>query len=94
MLPGCKWSYLVWTEQQIDQALTKKSKDVLSTDNYHVKMVTVGEQNGMVMNKTLAQLLLEEELLRKVDEGNNTTPIDTLPQITSDAGLPKLKRPI
>ncbi|MGG4453824.1 hypothetical protein [Brevibacillus porteri] len=34
---------LYGTEQQIDQALTKQSKDVLSTDNYHVKMVTVGE---------------------------------------------------
>ncbi|EJL29731.1 hypothetical protein PMI05_01346 [Brevibacillus sp. BC25] len=41
----------------------------------------------MVMNKTMAQSLLEKELLRKVDTGNNTTPIDTLPQITSDAGV-------
>ncbi|WP_429842002.1 lipoprotein BA_5634 family protein [Brevibacillus sp. FIR094] len=78
---------LYGTEQQIDQALTEQSKDVLSTDNYHVKMVTVGEQNAMVMNKTMAQSLLEKELLRKVDEGNNTTPIDALPQITSDAGV-------
>ncbi|CAI8777434.1 conserved hypothetical protein [Brevibacillus sp. IT-7CA2] len=41
----------------------------------------------MVMNKPMAQSLLEKELLRKVDAGNNTTPIDTLPQITSDAGV-------
>ncbi|MED1919596.1 lipoprotein BA_5634 family protein [Bacillus thuringiensis] len=78
---------LYGTEQQIDQALTKQSKDVIATDNYNVKMVSAGEQNAMVMNKTTAQSLLEKELLRKVDEGNNTTPIDALPQITSDAGV-------
>ncbi|MFS0553203.1 lipoprotein BA_5634 family protein [Brevibacillus sp. 179-C9.3 HS] len=78
---------LYGTEQQINNALAKQSKDVTVTDTYSVKIVPAGEQNAMVMNKSMAQSLLEKELLRKVDEKNNTTPLSALPLIANSEGV-------
>ncbi|MBO1579616.1 lipoprotein BA_5634 family protein [Bacillus sp. XF8] len=69
-------------QQKMDQYKDK----IESGHKFEAKFGTVNNQKVLIMNKTTADKMVKEKVLKKV-EGEDVKPIKTLPSISDDAGI-------
>lgn len=78
---------LYGTEEQVAQIADKNKKEVKEKDMYKMKLTTLEDKKVLVMNKKTGEELVKKELLQKVDEKDETKPLDKLPAVTADQGV-------
>ncbi|MDM5195849.1 lipoprotein BA_5634 family protein [Bacillus hominis] len=78
---------LYGTEEQVTQIADKNKKEVKEKDMYKMKLTTLEDKKVLVMDKKTGEELVKKELLSKVDEKDNTKPLDKLPAVTTDQGV-------
>ncbi len=69
-------------QQKMDQYKDK----IESGHKFEAKFGTVNDQKVLIMNKTTADKMVKEKVMKKV-EGEDVKPIATLPSISDDAGV-------
>ncbi|PEE38139.1 lipoprotein BA_5634 family protein [Bacillus pseudomycoides] len=72
----------VAVQQKIDQYKGK----IESEHKFEAKFATVNDKKVLIMNKTTADKMVKEKVLKKV-EGEDAKSIATLPAISDDAGV-------
>ncbi|EJQ50224.1 hypothetical protein IEE_00622 [Bacillus cereus BAG5X1-1] len=78
---------LYGTEEQVAQIADKNKKEVKEKDVYKMKLTTLEDKKVLVMDKKTGEELVKKELLQKVDEKDETKPLDKLPAVTADQGV-------
>ncbi|MBJ8004584.1 MULTISPECIES: lipoprotein BA_5634 family protein [Bacillus cereus group] len=78
---------LYGTEEQVAQIADKNKKEVKEKDMYKMKLTTLEDKKVLVMDKKTGEELVKKELLQKVDEKDETKPLDKLPAVTADQGV-------
>ncbi|MGQ0437221.1 lipoprotein BA_5634 family protein, partial [Bacillus sp. B-TM1] len=73
-------------EEQAHMAV-KNKKEVKEKDFYKMKMTTLEGKKVLVMDKKTGEELVKKELLNKVDEKDDTKPLDKLPAVTAEQGV-------
>ncbi|MGN5650846.1 lipoprotein BA_5634 family protein [Bacillus sp. Brlt_9] len=77
---------LYGSDQQIDSQIKKYNKDLKDNNSFKIKILEVNKQKTLVMSKNTAEELIKIEALRQV-EGENTKPIDKLPEVTKEKAI-------
>lgn len=70
----------------LQQTIEKYQKEIESQNKYEAKFDKFNDQKVLIINKTTADKLVKEKILRKVD-GDNVKPIETLPSVSDDTGI-------
>ncbi|HGH7172602.1 TPA: lipoprotein BA_5634 family protein [Bacillus wiedmannii] len=78
---------LYGSEEQVQQITDKNKKEVKEKDFYKMKMTTLDGKKVLVMDKKTGEELVKKELLSKVNEKDNTKPLDKLPAVTTEQGV-------
>ncbi|PFJ19452.1 hypothetical protein COD67_06930 [Bacillus cereus] len=78
---------LYGTEEQVAKIADKNKKEVKEKDVYKMKLTTLDDKKVLVMNKKTGEELVKKELLSKVDEKDDTKPLDKLPTVTAEQGV-------
>ncbi len=78
---------LYGTEEQVAQIADKNKKEVKEKDVYKMKLTTLEDKKVLVMDKKTGEELVKKELLKKVDEKDDTKPLDKLPAVTAEQGV-------
>ncbi|WP_002145214.1 lipoprotein BA_5634 family protein [Bacillus cereus] len=78
---------LYGTEEQVTQIADKNKKEVKEKDMYKMKLTTLEDKKVLVMDKKTGEELVKKELLQKVDEKDDTKPLDKLPAVTTEQGV-------
>lgn len=79
--------YYTEQEEQVAQIADKNKKEVKEKDVYKMKLTTLEDKKVLVMDKKTGEELVKKELLQKVDEKDETKPLDKLPAVTADQGV-------
>jgi len=75
------------TEEHVQKVADKHKKEAKETDVYKMKLATIDDKRVLVMNTKTAEELVKKELLKKVEQGDNTKAIDKLPAVTVEQGV-------
>ncbi|MGG1149715.1 lipoprotein BA_5634 family protein [Bacillus wiedmannii] len=75
------------TEEHVQKVADKHKKEAKETDVYKMKITTIDDKRVLVMNTKTAEELVKKELLKEVEQGDNTKTIDTLPAVTVEQGV-------
>ncbi|MFJ8528240.1 lipoprotein BA_5634 family protein [Bacillus sp. NPDC094106] len=78
---------LYGTEQQVQQIADKNKNDVKEKNVYKMKLATLEDKKVLVMDKKTGEELVKKELLKKVENDDNTKAIEKLPAVTADQGV-------
>ncbi|MBE7125405.1 lipoprotein BA_5634 family protein [Bacillus mycoides] len=78
---------LYGTDEQVQQIADKNKKEVKEKDVYKMKLTTLEDKKVLVMDKKTGEELVKKELLQKVDEKDDTKPLDKLPAVTTEQGV-------
>lgn len=77
---------LYGSDKQIDGQIEKYNKELKENNTYKIKLLEVDKQKTLVMSKNTAEELIKREALRQV-EGENTKPMDKLPEVTKEKAV-------
>ena len=69
----------------VQQKIAQYKGKIESEHKFEAKFTTVNDKKVLIMNKTTADKMVKEKVLKKV-EGEDAKPIATLPAISDDAG--------
>ncbi|PFZ07862.1 hypothetical protein COL60_18545 [Bacillus pseudomycoides] len=69
----------------VQQKIAQYKGEIESEHKFEAKFATVNDKKVLIMNKTTADKMVKEKVLKKV-EGEDAKPIATLPAISDDAG--------
>ncbi|PDY46268.1 lipoprotein BA_5634 family protein [Bacillus pseudomycoides] len=69
----------------VQQKIAQYKGKIESEHKFEAKFATVNDKKVLIMNKTTADKMVKEKVLKKV-EGEDAKPIATLPAISDDAG--------
>ncbi|KFN02324.1 hypothetical protein D0U04_08185 [Bacillus clarus] len=84
--PQAKGIVMYGDDIGVQKTMDQYKDKIESQHKFESKFATANDQKALIMNKTTAEKMIKEKVLRKVDK-DNVEPITTLPAISEEAGI-------